>query len=149
MMDDVNSEVDGAIWAEEVMDAAADLRSEIDAGGVGRRHVGSGEENAAGDVQIRNDALIGGEIPAKDEGFDACAVDCAVGSEDGVDRHDFDSVFEVAANGSAGEKIGREHESGAATGEEELGVRGFAGAGAAAEKCAEVPGALAVGESVG
>jgi len=149
MVDDVNGEVEGAIGAEEIVDAAADLRSEIDTGSIGRRHVGGGEENAARDVQIRNDALVSGKIPAEDEGFDAGAIDRAAWSEDGVDGHDFDRVFEITANGSAGEKIGREDEASAATCKEELSVGGFAGAGAAAEKSAEVPGALAVGEGVG
>src|SRR4029077_16997490 len=107
MMDDVDGEVDGAIWAHEIMNAAADLRSEIDAGGIGRRNVGSCEEDAAGDMQVGHDALIGGEIPTEDEGLDDRAIDRAVGSEDGVDRHDFDGVFEIAADWSAGEKVRR------------------------------------------
>lgn len=149
MVNDIDAEVDGAIGPDKIMDAAADLRREIDARGVRRRHVGGGEENAAGDVEVGNDAMVGGEIPAEDEGFDAGAVDRTLGSEDGVDGHDFEGVFEIAADWSAAKEIGREDESGAATGKEELSVRGFAGAGAAAEECAEVPGALAVGEGVG
>src|ERR1700757_2237101 len=105
MMDDVHAEVDRAIRAVEIVDAAADLRSEIDAGSVGRRHVGSGEEDASGHVQIGNYAVIGGEIPAEDKRLNACAVDRAFGSEDGVDGHDFESVFEITADWSAGEKI--------------------------------------------
>src|SRR5207247_2116819 len=100
------------------------------------------------DAQVGDKALRLGEIPLDEKRLDAGAVNCTVRREDSVNGHDFDGVFEIAANRRAGEKIGSEDEPGASTNVEKLGVGGFAGSGAAAEERAEFPGAAAVGKSI-
>src|SRR5262249_52737415 len=140
VVNDIHREIDRTIRAMKPVNAAADLWREIDGGGVGRRDVGGGEEDAARDMHVGDEALRPGEIPLHEKRLDARTIDRAVRREDGVDRHDLNRALEIPANGRAGEKIGRKQKAGPPTRVEELRVGGLAGAGAAAEKRAQLPG---------
>src|SRR5262249_37089043 len=144
----IHGKINRTIGAMEPMHATTDLWREIDRGSVRGRHVGSGEEHAARDVNVGKETLRLGEVPLHEKRFDAGAVDGAVRRENGVDRHELDGIFEIAADRRAGEKIGSEDQAGASTRVEKLRVRGFAGARAAAEERAKLPRAAAVGEGV-
>jgi len=148
MVDQVEAKVDGALGPDEPMNPSAELWSEVDAGGVGRRHIGGREQDATSKMEIRNDAPIRGEVPSHDEGFDARAVYCAAWSEDSVNGHDLDGVFKVSPQECLASEIGCQDAAGATTGKEELRVRGFASAGAAAKERAKVPSAASVDKGV-
>lgn len=148
MVDQVDAKIDGALGPDEPMDPSAELWSEVDAGGVGRRHIGGREQDATSKMEIRNDPAIRGEVPSHDEGFDARAVYCAAWSEDSVNGHDLDGVFKVSPQKCVASQIGCKDAAGATTGKQELRVRGFASAGAAAKERAEVPSAAAVEKGV-
>src|SRR5579862_8167275 len=68
VVDDVHAEIYGARGTDEPVHAAANLRGEIDGGGVGRRDVGGGEEDAASNVQVGDDRARLGEVPSQDNG---------------------------------------------------------------------------------
>ncbi len=148
VVDQVETKIDGTLGTNEPMNAAAELWSEVDAGGVGRRHIGGREQGATSKMEIRNDAAIRGEVPSHDERFDARAIYCAAWSEDSVDGHDLDGVFKVSPQECVASEIGCQDAAGATTGKEELRVRGFASAGAAAKERAEVPSAAAFEKGV-
>ena len=148
MVDQVEAKIDRAFGPDEPMNATAELWSEVDAGGVGRRHIGGREQHATSKMEIRNDPAIRGEVPSHDKRFDARAVYCAAWSEDSVNGHDLDGVFKVSPQQCVASEIGCQDAAGATTGKEELRVRGFASAGAAAKERAEVPSAAAVDKGV-
>jgi len=148
MVDQVEAKIDRAFGPDEPMNATAELWSEVDAGGVGRRHIGGGEQDATSKMEVRNDAAVRGEVPTDDEGLDAGAVYCAVRSEDSVNGHDLDGVFKVSPYDRIASEIGRQDAAGTTASKEELRVRGFASASAAAKERAEVPGAAAVDKGV-
>ncbi len=148
VVDQVETKIDGALGPDEPMNATTELWSEVDAGGVGRRHIGGREQDATSKMEIRKDAAIRGEVPSHDEGFDARAIYCAAWSEDGVNGHDLDGVFKVSPQECVASEIACQDAAGATTGKEELRVRGFASPGAAAKERAEVPSAAAVDKGV-
>src|SRR5215471_16700346 len=142
-MDDVHRKVHRAVCTAEPVNAAAYLRREVDGGSVWRRNVGGCEQYAARDVQVGNYGARLGEIPLHQKRLDAGTIDRAIRREDGIDGHDLNCVFKVAADRRAGEKIGRKDQAAAAARVEKLCVGGFACARAAAEKYAELPRAAA------
>src|SRR6516225_6639486 len=74
MMDAIRSESEGLVGAAGPVHPRGNLRREVDGGGVARRNVGSGEQGSAGDVDVGEARARLGEVPTKDDGFDAGAV---------------------------------------------------------------------------
>lgn len=148
VVNDVKPEIDGALRPNKPMDAATDLRGEINAGSVGRWNVGGGKKDAACNVDVGNELARLREVPLRDEGLDAGSIDGTVGSEDGIDGHEFDGVLEIAADGRTGKKIRSEDEAAASAGEEELSIGRLASSSASAEEGAELPNAAAIGKGI-